>query len=118
MSAAGMNLLSGASNSATLREIAAADDVLDTDDVKVLGHRWQRSTDTLTFTKRVIPYLNQVTKGAFLRYSLQIYDALGLFSPVTIRAKLLMQKLWKNKYDWDKPFAEDIRRPWQPLYLI
>ena len=32
--------------------------------------------------------------------------------PVTIRSKLLIQKLWKMKIEWDEPLAADLNREW------
>ncbi len=113
MSDAGMNLRSWTSNSSTLRAEAARDEVLDTDDVnKVLGLRWEPTTDLLSFVKRDIPALDIITKRAILKYSSHIYDPLGLLSPVTVRAKLLLQDLWKQKYDWDIPLPDDIKEKW------
>ena len=40
------------------------------------------------------------------------FDALGWFSPSTIKAKILMQKLWELKVDWDDPVPGDIYRAW------
>ncbi|XP_053402669.1 uncharacterized protein LOC128557991 [Mercenaria mercenaria] len=106
MSKAGMNLRSWTSNSAALRSQAAAEGVLDNDEVtKVLGMRWEPVANQKSFARREIPLLETVTKRTILRYSSRIYDPLGLLSPVTVRAKLLLQELWKLNYDWDIPLS-------------
>ena len=104
MRCANMNLRSWTSNNSALRDIAAKEGVFDNDDVtKVLGMRWKPEMDTMTFAHREIPCLNKLTKRDVLCYSSQIYDPLGLLSPVTVRAKQLMQQLWRQKFDWDVP---------------
>ncbi|XP_053390070.1 uncharacterized protein LOC128552995 [Mercenaria mercenaria] len=116
MSKAGMNLRSWTSNSAALRSQAAAEGVLDNDEVtKVLGMRWEPVADQMSFARREIPLLETVTKRTILRYSSRIYDPLGLLSPVTVRAKLLLQELWKLNYDWDIPLPSHIRQTWTVL---
>ncbi|XP_053378634.1 uncharacterized protein LOC123538185 [Mercenaria mercenaria] len=97
---AGMNLRSWTSNSDNLRHTASTVGVLDSDEfTKVLGLRWNPTSDMLSFPPRVIPQLDKVTKRAVLKYTSRIYDPLGLLSPVTIRTKILLQDLWKKSYD-------------------
>jgi hypothetical protein len=40
---------------------------------------------------------------------------LGLLSPVTIRAKILLQELWQQKFEWDVPLPENIHEKWRYL---
>ena len=58
---------------------------------------------------------SQVTKREILRQSSSIYDPLGILSPVTIRAKLLIQKLWKKGYDWDEVLPDSIVQSWREI---
>lgn len=43
-----------------------------------------------------------------------ICDPLGLAGPYTVRAKILMRKLWtyETKLDWDDPIPEECGRDW------
>ena len=89
MAKAGMNLRAWNSNSAALRSQAAIDGVLDAEvPVKILGMRWDLAKDEMSFAERNLPILEVVTKRTILRYSSQIYDPLGLLSPVTVSAKI------------------------------
>ncbi|XP_053380273.1 uncharacterized protein LOC128548811 [Mercenaria mercenaria] len=116
MSNAGMNQRSWTSNSDNLRHTASTVGVLDSDElIKILGLRWNPTSDMLSFPPRVISQLDKVTKRAVLKYTYRIYDPLGLLSPVTIRTKILLQDLWKKSYDWDVPLPEDIQHAWHTL---
>ena len=115
MSNAGMNLRAWTSNSEALRTQADLDGTQDSDvNVRILGLRWDPTKD-MSFAERNIPILEVVTKRTILRYSSQIYDPLGLLSPVTVRAKILLQELWTDKYDWDTPLPDHICETWNQL---
>ena len=116
MSNAGMNLRAWTSNSEALRTQADFDEALDSDvNVRILGLRWDPTKDEMSFAEGTIPILEVVTKRTILRYSSQIYDPLGLLSPVTVRAKILLQELWTDKYDWDTPLPDHICETWNQL---
>ncbi|XP_053388630.1 uncharacterized protein LOC128551741 [Mercenaria mercenaria] len=111
-----MNLRSWASNSLEIQKLAADDKVAEEDESsKVLGMLWNTKSDTLTFAQRDIPVLDSVTKRDILKFSSRIYDPLGLLSPVTVRAKLLMQDIWKQKVDWDEPLSDEYLQKWNML---
>ena len=96
LSSVGFNLRTWKSNSEQLCNMAARENVLDGDkETKILGMRWNANSDILTFARQndVSTDNSQVTKREILRQSSSIYDPLGILSPVTIRAKLLIQKL-------------------------
>ena len=48
-------------------------------------------------------------------YSSQIYDPLGLLSPVTIRSKILIQQLWEENFEWDETVTENLSEKWTQL---
>ncbi|XP_052212246.1 uncharacterized protein LOC127831317 [Dreissena polymorpha] len=94
MTTAGFNLRSWMSNTPRLRELAEAEGCLDHDTItKVLGMRWQAVTYDLSYAPLDIPAIENATKRSILQYSSRIYDPLGLLSPVTVRAKILMQEI-------------------------
>lgn len=41
-----------------------------------------------------------------------LYDPLGLISPVLIQAKLLLQQLWLHKVGWDEPLSPELKQQW------
>jgi transposase InsO family protein len=99
-----------------LRDRAATDGVLDTDSgtTNVLGLRWDTAADTLSLASKevLLPHDTIVTKREILRESSKIYDPLGFITPVSIRAKILMQDIWQLNVDWDDPLDGDIRDRW------
>ena len=113
MSSAGFNLRSWSSNSCRLSSLAKAEDVLDSDKItKILGMRWDAATDTIYLAQKTIPTFASMTKRTILQETAKIYDPVGFFSPITIRAKILLQDIWKQKFDWDIPLSEDFQTQW------
>ncbi|XP_033126819.1 uncharacterized protein LOC117124630 [Anneissia japonica] len=45
-----------------------------------------------------------------------VYDPLGLVTPVTVRAKILLRRLWGLKLDWDEPISEKEKVEWKRLF--
>lgn len=116
MSSAGFNLRSWNSNSQKLRELASANNVLDADHVtKVLGMFWDAEKDELFLRQKPVQKNIVATKRDILQQISKVYDPLGFFSPVTIRAKILLQELWQQKYDWDAPLPSTIQQLWHKI---
>ncbi|KAJ8920538.1 hypothetical protein NQ315_005407 [Exocentrus adspersus] len=55
----------------------------------------------------------KVTKRSILSITAQIFDPLGLVGPTTIKAKLMMQKLWQLKCKWDESVPLEPRGKWR-----
>ena len=119
MNQAKFNLRLWSSNSQKLRANAASDQTSDSNTcVNLLGLRWNTLDDTLGFIPKLFPSLTSsplATKREILRDSSQIYDPLGLLTPITVKAKLLLQALWKRKVDWDEPVDQETRDNWQHI---
>ncbi|XP_057369839.1 uncharacterized protein LOC130690968 [Daphnia carinata] len=78
---------------------------LNLDPQKVLGVRWNTSTDCFYFKSDVIvdaaTKVKILTKRSFAKISTKLFDPLGLIGPVTLQFKLLFQELWQIKIGWD-----------------
>ena len=44
-----------------------------------------------------------------------IFDPQGYLAPFTVRAKLFIQKLWQEKFEWDVPLPHDFQQKWYEL---
>ena len=61
---------------------------------------------------------SQLTKRIILSQVNSIYDPLGLAGPFTVRAKLMMRKIWAshNELGWDDPIPEDHKNKWKAFF--
>ncbi|CAB3242550.1 unnamed protein product [Arctia plantaginis] len=67
---------------------------------KTLGLHWVCESDTLAYsinTNKQTQTEKQITKRHILSVISQIFDPLGLIGPCIVEAKLIMQKLWKER---------------------
>ena len=56
-----------------------------------------------------------VTKREILRYTSSVFDPLGLVTPVTITAKLLLQELWQDTVTWDTVLNDTYQAKWASI---
>lgn len=59
--------------------------------------------------------VEEFTKRTILFQTAQIFDPLGLVGLIVIIFKLLLQKLWQLKFNWDESFAQDIHTDFASL---
>ena len=113
MGQAKFNLRSWASNSVEVQSQAQTHDVAERDETtKVLGLLWHTDSDTLSLASKITIGDHPVTKREILQGLLSIFNPLGLITPVTIQAKILLQELWKQHIDWDEPLEESFQNRW------
>ncbi|XP_049866070.1 uncharacterized protein LOC126366823 [Pectinophora gossypiella] len=85
---------------------------------KVLGLVWRPESDNLEFNPhlaRVPPVLlenKSPTKREALKIVMSLFDPLGLASPVTVRAKLVLQEAWRRGTGWDEVLDDDLSERW------
>ena len=116
MAAANFNLRSWNFNCRSVHEAAKTDQILDKDKFsKILGMKWDAINDVISFPERMIPISDLITKREGLKHTARLYDLLGLLTPVTIRAKIMLQELWQKKYSWDIPLPYDLQQRWHEI---
>ncbi|XP_069185905.1 uncharacterized protein [Procambarus clarkii] len=76
--------------------------------LKVLGVEWNTVTDEMN-VKSVQTNNSTLTMRKLLSYLSQPFDPLGLFSPILIRGKLLMQECWQKNMGWDDPLPIELQ---------
>ena len=112
------NLRSCASNSKVLHTQATSDNVANKNEVvNLLGLKWTPSTDTQSLNPKLtsLPPESTYTKREVLRQASKTYDPLGLICPVTIKAKIFMQELWKQHLEWDELLSIELSTAWNAI---
>ena len=80
---------------------------------KTLGIEWNSKTDVFRLTINKPPKADLLTKPLLTSDIAKTFDVLGWFSPSTIKAKILLQKLWEQKVDWDDAVPQTVLEVWQ-----
>ncbi|XP_037298672.1 uncharacterized protein LOC119190571 [Manduca sexta] len=80
---------------------------------KILGLRWDPERDELGFNTAMSRVPKEVKRKCArppreaLSTVMSIYDPLGLLSVYTIRAKIILQNLWRLKMSWEERVPEE-----------
>ena len=119
MNQAKFNLRSWSTNSKHLQEITRQDKTSDPNTtVGLLGLQWNTATDMISLSVRKLPTVNTyVAKRDILQASSQIFDPLGWMTPVTVKAKILLQEIWQTKLTWDEPLPDTIKDRWTAILV-
>ncbi|XP_044010282.1 uncharacterized protein LOC122853938 [Aphidius gifuensis] len=80
--------------------------------LKTLGISWQIKDDNITYNVNSIKTDKKLTKRHILSEIAKIFDPLGLLGPIILHAKVIMQKIWKEKLHWDESVPPEIHRLW------
>ena len=78
---------------------------------RALGVKWYTEQDFL--------YLQPVksgfpdTKRGILSATSSVFDPRGFAAPYVIKAKLIIQELWRSQIHWDEELPDEILRSWQ-----
>ena len=67
----------------------------------------------LTFTIVIELIDADLNKRGILRITCRIFDPMGFLSPFILKAKLLLQELWRLEFDWDQPLNEAQKKYWK-----
>ncbi|XP_076660879.1 uncharacterized protein LOC143364366 [Halictus rubicundus] len=85
------------------------------DHVKVLGISWNPSRDSFQFNASFSESLPS-TKRSILSTIAKLYDPLGWVTPAIIRAKILIQDLWRLRLGWDDQISDPLFERWTAIY--
>ena len=96
-----------------LREIQPVQALPSTDQyTKTLGVEWNSKTDHFRLTIANLPPLKNITKRELVSDVAKTFDVLGWFAPTTIKVKILLQRLWEQRVDWDDLVPDPIYEEW------
>lgn len=111
--AANMNLRKWTTNNAVIQQEFAENNA-PKKCTKVLGMMWSTEDDRLSNDwNHIDDCVNIVTKRTMLACVAKLFDPLGFLGPFVLKAKLLIQELWKIKLQWDESPPEKIVEEWR-----
>ncbi|XP_055922514.1 uncharacterized protein LOC129953385 [Eupeodes corollae] len=115
LSTAGLELSKWNSNHIALIEEATPKDIKLTESnlTSTLGISWNPRADEFIFSYKPNWVYTKYTKRSILSLSSSLFDPMGLLSPIIIRAKILLQQLWIEKFDWDENISPNLETEWR-----
>ncbi|XP_033317546.1 uncharacterized protein LOC117215265 [Bombus bifarius] len=119
---AGLNIRKWASNDRELLRGLSEQDINDklllgeSQTFKTLGVVWNSFDDSILYSVKINSPASRITKRTISSEIAKIYDPLGLLAPVIVRAKMLLQRLWTLKIDWDESLPADVHTEWSKYY--
>ncbi|KIH63232.1 Pao retrotransposon peptidase [Ancylostoma duodenale] len=111
-----MNLREFTSNSVLLTNELKESDRSAQQCPKVLGIIWDASRDMIQLSCNV-PITTKVTKRVVMSKIAAIYDPLGWLVLLLHQAKIFLQELWKQQYDWDTQLPNDKKQNWHSIVI-
>ena len=71
-----------------------------------------RNIENDTFTFKPVTKDLPDTKRGILSIVSSVFDPLGILTPSLAEAKYIIQQLWREKVDWDKPIPTYLNKRW------
>lgn len=112
LSKGGFELAKWISNNKEINQIVnkGDNDLIDIDKDQtnaILGLRWNPTKDVFQFKIKHSTSNETLTKRTIVSDIARLYDPMGFLSPIIVIAKILIQRLWKSKLDWDTQIVDD-----------
>lgn len=83
--------------------------------IKALGIKWMPVSDNFTFVIQKLNTKPQLTKRQLLSEVSKLFDPLGFASPITVKAKILLQIVCKHGIGWDEEVPKIVQTAWQQM---
>lgn len=84
----------------------------DRENAKALGISWNSLSDVIQYNISIKSNVTRITKRTILSEVAQLYDPLGLLSPLIVKGKLIIQKLWQLRLAWDESIPQELHTEW------
>ena len=115
----GMNLRQWTSNSTALNRRAQEDqedNAHAAQTTKILGLTWNATNDMLSLSLekmiRKSEAVTKLTKRSTISFASKLFDTLGYVEPITVKAKIMIQDLWKQNLSWDEDVPSEHKDHW------
>ncbi|XP_028166130.1 uncharacterized protein LOC114356935, partial [Ostrinia furnacalis] len=79
---------------------------------KALSVVWDIGSDRFQYNLNFPTMSETITKRTILSDIQKLYDPLGWIAPAIVSAKMLIQKLWQEKVNWDEDLNEILKQQW------
>ena len=79
---------------------------------KTLGIEWHSVLDHFRLSVANHSPLAALTKRTLVSDIAKTYDVLGWFAPAIVKVKILLQRIWESKIDWDDDVPPMIAEQW------
>ena len=81
---------------------------------KVLGMEWETEEDVIKFQLYSLENDEETSKRSCLSTICKFYDPVGLLTPVTVTAKIILRKIWGflPKVGWDYSPLTELQKVW------
>ena len=56
--------------------------------------------------------ITKLTKRSTISFASKLFDLLGYVKPITVKAKIMIQDLWKQNLNWDEDVARGHKDQW------
>ena len=81
---------------------------------RTLGLQWRLEDDAFTFSVlRSKPSPSGCTKRRLLKGVMSLFDPLGFLTSFTVRAKILLQDVWRSGIGWDDELPSELQEQWE-----
>ena len=113
---AGVDLRQWTSNSTALNRRAQENNAYAAQTTKILGLTWNSTNDmpSLSLEKmiRKSEAITKLTKRSTISFESKLFDPLGYVEPITVKAKIMIQDLWKQNLSWDEDVPSEHKDQW------
>uniref|UniRef100_A0A914Z2Y1 Integrase catalytic domain-containing protein n=1 Tax=Panagrolaimus superbus TaxID=310955 RepID=A0A914Z2Y1_9BILA len=112
---ASMNVREWLSNSNKINECFPSEIKQSDPIAKILGIQWNSQADVLLLKLSNKKQFLSWTKRNISKFIASSFDPLGMLTPVTMKGKAFLQKLFKQGYPWDKSLNKELQYEWQTI---
>ncbi len=82
---------------------------------RALGVKWRVASDHLQF--RVVVSERPLSRRGVLSTVASVYDPLGFMAPFVLLGKQILQRMCRDKTDWDTPLSNELKPQWESWLL-